>query len=147
MVDAGDRNAGSIGVVQRASNDKETTQYKIHINDNHAPAVKFATLAHELGHLFLGHLGSDRNLNVPERPALGYSQQELEAESVAYLVCGRNGVKLKSQAYLSNFVNENTTDNQMDVFQIMRAAGQVETLLELAAPTQFDRPARLARTP
>ncbi len=140
--DAGDRKADSIGVVQRASKDKETTQYRIHINRNHAPAVKFATLAHELGHLFLGHLGSDRKLNVPERTALGYSQQEIEAESVAFMVCGRNDVTLESKTYLSNFVNENTTDNQMDVFQVLRAAGQVETLLELAAPTQFDRSAR-----
>ncbi len=123
-------------------NDTEVTEYRIHINRNHDPAVKFATLAHELGHLFLGHLGSDRKRNVPERSALRYSQQELEAESVAYLVCERNGVKSKSQTYLSNFVNANTTVDQIDVFQVMRAAGQVETLLGLAAHTQYDRPVR-----
>jgi len=133
-VDAGDRNAGSIRVVQRASNDKQATQYRIHINRNHDSAVKFATLAHELGHLCLGHLGPDRKLKVPERPALVYSQQELEAESVAYLVCERNGVKSKSQTYLSNFVNANTTVDQIDVYQVMRAAGQVETLLGIRSP-------------
>ncbi len=141
-VDAGDQKAGSIRVVQRASNDTEVTEYRLHINLNHDPAVKFATLAHELGHLFLGHLGSDRKRNVPERSALGSSQQELEAESVAYLVCERNGVKSKSQTYLSDFVNANTTVDQIDVFQVMRATGRVEALLGLAAHTRYDRPAR-----
>ena len=57
-------------------------------------------------------------------------------------MCERNGVKSKSQTYLYNFVNANTTVDQIDVYQIMRAAGQVETLLGLAAHTQYDQPAR-----
>jgi IrrE N-terminal-like domain len=141
-VDAGDRSAGSIRVVRRASNANEATQYRIHINRNHEPAVKFATLAHELGHLFLGHLGPDRKLDVPERRALGDSQRELEAESVAYIVCERNGMQSASQPYLSNFVNANTTVDQIDVYRVMRAAGQVETLIELADHTRYDPPAR-----
>ena len=141
-VDAGDKRAGSIRVVQRASNAKEATQYRIHINRNHDPAVKFTTLAHELGHLFLGHIGPDGKLNVPKRRTLEHSLLELEAESVAYMVCERNGVKSKSQTYLYNFVDENTTVGQIDVYQVMRAAGQVETLLGLAAHTQYDQPAK-----
>ena len=140
-VDAGDRSAGLIRVVRRAANDKEATQYRIHINRNHGAPVKFATLAHELGHLFLGHLGPDRKLSVPARPALSHAQQELEAESVAYIVCERNGVQSKSHTYLSNFVGANTTIKELDVYQVMRAAGQVETMLGLAAHAQFDRPA------
>jgi len=128
-VDVGDKKAGLIYVLQRASDEKKATQYRIHINRNHKPAVKFTTLAHELGHLCLGHLGPDKKLKLPERPALNHSQQELEAESVAYLVCERYGVKSKSQTYLSNFVDANTTIDQIDVYQVMRAAGQVEALL------------------
>jgi hypothetical protein len=145
-LDAGDQQAGSIRVVQRASNDKEATQYRMHINRNHVPAVLFATLTHELGHLFLGHLGPDRKLDVPERYAVGYLQREIEAELVAYLACERNGVKSKSQTYLSNFVNAYTTVDQIDVYQVMRAAGQAETLLGLAAHTKYDRPERLHRS-
>lgn len=140
-VDAGDRNAGLIRVVRRATNEKEATQYRIHINRNHDSAVKFTTLAHELAHLGLGHLGPDKKLSVPERPHLSNAQQELEAESVAYIVCERNGVQSKSETYLSNFVSASTTVNDLDVYQVMRAAGQVETLLGLAAHAQFARPA------
>jgi hypothetical protein len=70
-----------------------------------------------LGHLFLGHLGLDWKLNIPERPVLDHEQQELEAESVAYLVCERNGVKSKPESYLSAFVQANTTVDHLDVYQ------------------------------
>ena len=116
------------------------TVYRIQINRNHTPAVKFATLAHELAHLTLGHLGPDKNLRVPARSGLQHVERELEAESVAYVVCHRNGVVPKSQSYLTDYVSNGTTVNDLDVYQIMRAAGQVETMLSLAAHTAFDRP-------
>ena len=47
-VDAGDRNAGLVRVIRRAANDKDATQYRIHINRNYDAPVKFTTLAHEL---------------------------------------------------------------------------------------------------
>lgn len=139
-VDAGDQRAGSIRVVWRSKDEKEPTHYRMHVNRNHAPPVQFATLAHELGHLFLGHLGPDEWLNVRQRPALDHVQQELEAESVAYLVCKRNGVESKSETYLSNYVTTNTTVDHVDLYQVMRAAGQVETLLGLTSHTKYDAP-------
>ena len=42
----------------------------------------------------------------------------------------------KSQTYLSHFVNAYTTVDQIDLYQVMRAAGQVETLLRLAAQSK-----------
>ena len=55
-------------------------------------------------------------------------------------VCARNGVKSKSKTYLSNYVKKNTTVDHIDLYQVMRAAGQVETLLGLTAHTPFDKP-------
>ena len=37
------------------------------VNANHPPATQFVTLAHELAHLYLGHLGIDRKRGVDER--------------------------------------------------------------------------------
>ena len=104
--------------------------------------MQFTTLAHELGHLYLGHLGLDRNLKIPERPRPNHSQREIEAESVAYIVCKRNGVEPKSQTYLSDFLNRRATFEEISVYQIMRAAGQIEALLKLATATKFDGPSR-----
>lgn len=95
-------------------------------------------MAHELGHLFLGHLGKDKYLNVPERPPLQHSQRELEAESVSYIVCTRNGVLSKSESYLADHVKDDTTVEQIDLYQVMRAAGQVEALLGLTAQTKYE---------
>lgn len=139
-LDAGDQKAGSIRVLQRGTKDKEPTLYQMNINRNHEAPVQFTTLAHELGHLFLGHLGPDQGLNIPKRAAMKHTQIELEAESVAFLVCERNGVKSKSETYLSNYVTGNTTINDIDLYQVMRAAGQVEALLGLSAHTKYDRP-------
>lgn len=139
-VDAGDLKAGSIEVVSRAKKINEPSRYRINVNQNHNANVQFATVAHELAHLFLGHLGADKFLNVPLRLPLHQAPRELEAESVAFIVCARNGVVSKSQSYLSAYVNADTTTDQLDLYQIMRAAGQVEALLWLTAHTKYDRP-------
>ena len=118
----------------------EASSYRMNVNKNHAPNVQFATLAHELAHLYLGHLGRDSYLGIPDRPPQTHQQQELEAESTAYIVCARNGVDNKSDSYLATYVKQDTTMEQLDMYQIMRAAGQVETLLGLAAHTKVDRP-------
>ena len=138
FVDAGDQKAGSIRPNgQIKINDKEITKYLLKINQNHSVPVQFATLTHELGHLFLGHTGPDKALNVPKRIPLTHDQRELEAESVSFLVCARNGVQSKAETYMANFVKVNTTTDSIDLYQIMRAAGQVEAILELTSHTSY----------
>ena len=139
-VDAGDRKAGSIELVKRPVESGDPSSYKMHVNKNHDPNVQFSTLAHELAHLFLGHLGRDTYLGIPERPRLTHPQRELEAESTAFIVCSRNGVQCKSQSYLASYVMQDTSTEQLDLYQIMRSAGQIETILGLAAHTKVDRP-------
>jgi hypothetical protein len=138
-VDAGDRIAGSIRVITRSTGGTEAW-YRMTINRNHSPAVQFTTLAHELGHLILGHLGEDRTLSVPGRDRVNQAQREFEAESVAYLVCRRNGVEARSETYLKNYVTNKTTIDQLDLYQVMRAAGQVEALLDLTGHTRYEKP-------
>ena len=130
--DAGDRRAGYIRLAEPAKSDREYSHYVLLMNRNHAPAVRFVTLVHELGHLFLGHLGLDAKLKIPDRRGLAHAQQELEAESVAYILCGRHGVKPKSETYLAAFITEETTIGHLDIYQVMRAAGRAESLLGLA---------------
>ena len=143
--DAGDGYAGSIKVTGRGAKLDLPSSYQMSVNCNHGHNVKFATVAHELGHLFLGHLGTDKYLNVPDRPPLPHSQRELEAESVSYIVCARNGVLSNSESYLSTYVKDDTTIDQIDLYQIMRAAGQIETLLGLTAQTKYERNPKTGR--
>lgn len=142
-VDKGDQSAGLIRVVRRPTDPtdkKQATEYRIHINRNHENAVQFNTLTHELGHMYLGHLGPDRKLKIRGRGPLSYKQQEIEAESVAFIVCKRNGIDPKSQTYLSSFVNSDTSIDEIDIYQVMRAAGRVEEVLELATRSRFTQP-------
>ena len=140
MVDSGDGRAGSIKVARRAAKGEEKTFYRMLLNRNHAPAIQFVTIVHELAHLCLGHLGPDNALTIPKRASMDHAQMELEAESVAYLVCARSKVTSKSETYLSRYVTETTAIDNIDIYQVMRAAGRVETLLGLAAHTKYDKP-------
>jgi hypothetical protein len=127
--DAGDGSAGYIRLARRSPSPKVHSHYRILVNRDHHAPVRFATLAHELAHLYLGHLGGDAKLHVPDRRKTSHEQAELEAESVAYLVCARRGVTNVSEAYLATYVNVHTTVADLHLYQVMRAAGQVEMAL------------------
>lgn len=136
-VDAGAGWAGSMSLQYRPVDRDQFSSYLMQVNDNHDPNVQFATLVHELAHLYLGHLGKDPKLGIPERIGLPLASRELEAESVSFMVCKRNGVDSRADGYLSDYVGRNTTTDHIDLYQVMRAAGQVETLLGLGAKTKY----------
>lgn len=131
-LDQGDNSAGCIRLVYRGQTKEEPSRYEMCINKNHEPAVQFSTFAHELAHLFLGHLGLDVKLGIPSRSNLHRQMEELEAECVAYLVCMRNDVVVESASYLARFVNDVIGVDSLDLYQIMRAAGRVEAVLQLS---------------
>lgn len=129
LIEYGDAHAGHIKVISRSSKTKEIPDYQVRVNATHNSNVQFATLAHELGHLYLGHFGPDKHLNIPERPLLTHIQRELEPESTSYLVCSHYGVKTKSETYLKDFVEKNTEIDNLDLYVMLKASGQVERTL------------------
>ena len=102
------------------------------MNRNHPRPTRFTTLAHELGHLYLGHLDADAKRRIPSRRHVPERMREIEAESVAYLVGHRNGVAPVSDAYLSGFIEAGEPiERTLDVDRVMRAAGAVEGVMGL----------------
>ena len=93
------------------------------------------TLAHELAHMFLGHLGADPGRNVPDRSNRDHALREIEAESTAYLLAKRNGLTPKSESYLSAF--EGSFAN-LDIYSVMRAANAIEKVLGISAQTYWN---------
>ena len=145
-IPGGDANAGKIKAVRASKGEKDKPDYQVRINATHEINVQFVTLAHELGHLFLGHLGADAYLKIAPRPPPSHAQAELEAESLAYLVCKRHGVVSKSESYLADYVTNNTKMGSLDLDTLLKAAGQVETVLGIAAETLFEpKPKRKAK--
>ena len=138
-VDAGDHLAGYIGV-ETAPSSKTAGRYALRLNRNHALAAQFATLTHELAHLYLGHLGGDRKLKIPDRAGLQHAARELEAESVCYLVSMRRGIEPQSVSYLSQFFRETQPPTMPDSYHVMRVAGIVERMINARA-----RPGKASR--
>ena len=145
LIDYGKGYAGNVQNTEKdgteakfKSDDKKiASHYIIRVNKGYDSNVKFATLAHELAHLFLGHLGPDKHLGIPARPYPSLSIRELEAESVSFLVCSRSGVHSNSESYLADYVKEHPTVENLDLYAILKAAGKVETILELGEVTRF----------
>lgn len=108
--------------------------YRVLVNDRLLNKERFVTLAHELGHIFCGHLGAclpgngkDEESGWPDRRNTPLKIREIEAEAVAFLVAGRAGLTPASAAYLRPYAQ--TVDPgcvEMDL--IVRAAGRIERL-------------------
>jgi len=141
-VDHGDGAAGSIRRERKAGKKpgEEKFNYIMQVNQNHCAATQFVSIAHELGHLFLGHLGRDKNLEVPNRKYVERKEREIEAEAVAYIVSARNGIESKSEKYLSGFVRDDTAVEKLNLHQITRAAGAVEKTLGLVYKASYTIP-------
>jgi hypothetical protein len=144
LIEYGDGHAGhiqrpahDIKINKRSIQAKEKPDYLIRLNKKHDCNVQFATLAHELAHLYLGHLGADKFLKTPDRQKKTHEIMELEAESVCYIVCHRNNVVPNSEAYLTKFVDDKLQAEDMDLYALLKAAGQIETILDLVEHTSF----------
>lgn len=100
--------------------------FRIRLNAKHDLPTRFATLAHELGHIYCGHVGEDSKGRWPKRTHLSHAQVELEAEAVAWLVCQRNGVKSRSREYLSDLMKDADLSG-ISMYGIFEAANRVES--------------------
>ncbi len=103
-------------------------RYDVLLNSSHTPEEQYATLVHELAHLYCGHLGTPDERWWPDRPQLSVDVEEFEAESVAYLVCRRLGIKTRSAAYLAGYLKRNDETPDISLDCVLKAAGLVEAM-------------------
>ena len=125
-------NAGSVlypvSTARDANRDSIPIRYEVLLNSDHSRAARYATLVHELGHLYCGHLGTLNPSWWPARGGVPLDARELEAESVCYLVCERAGIENPSTEYLAGFVDTDTPTPPVALDAIIRAVTLIESM-------------------
>jgi antirestriction protein ArdC len=103
-------------------------RYELLLNSNLTRAARYATLVHELGHLYCGHLGTPQPKWRPDRRGLPLEIREFEAESVCYLVCMRLGIENPSAEYLAAYVREYETTPPISLDAVMKSSWLIEQM-------------------
>lgn len=137
----GTHSAGSIrklvpsqSILLGKNNKRIRVNYCLEVNSAHSNAEKLATIVHELGHLYCGHLGVQKGDWWEERLNVSLNSREFEAESVAWLVCERMGLDNPSAAYLHEYLEAGREIPPISLEAILKAAGKVEQMLTKLLP-------------
>ncbi len=101
---------------------------RIGLREQLEPAAAYAVLCHELAHIYLGHVGADKDGWWPCRLNLASAVTEIEAEAVAYMVCRRIGLRTHSAEFLSSFVEEDENLERISLDLVSRAAARIEEM-------------------
>ncbi|HEY3856011.1 MAG TPA: hypothetical protein VGO67_16605 [Verrucomicrobiae bacterium] len=101
---------------------------RIGLRDELSAASAYQVLCHELAHIYLGHVGADKEGWWPYRTNLTEGVTEIEAESVAHIVCCRAGLETRSAEYLSSYVEDNSEIDAISLDLISRVAGRLEDM-------------------
>ena len=103
-------------------------RYELLLNEDHNRESRYATIVHELAHLYCGHLGTPNKKWWPDRRGLAQKPMEFEAESVSFLVCERLGIANPSEEYLANYVKRQDDVPSISLQCVMKAAGLIENM-------------------
>lgn len=107
----------------------EGEKFRIVVHDGLKPSDQFGTLCHEIAHILLGHLGSDRDKWWPARSHLGRRTVEIEAEATAYIVTRHLGLEGTSAEYLSSYVDAGgRIPNNVSCDRIAKVARKIEQM-------------------
>jgi hypothetical protein len=114
---------GKAGYAQRQHHD-----FSISINKNYPLEDKYSTLAHELGHIFSGHVGTTPDTWWPDRRKASQEIKEIEAESISFLVCNRMGLKTTSEEYLATYVKDHVEFPPFSLETVLTVSGYIERM-------------------
>lgn len=102
--------------------------FELLLNSRLSAEARYATLVHELAHLYCGHLGTPNGRWWPDRQKLSHAVCEFEAESVSYLVCARLGIDTASEEYLAGYVRKCPVTPPISLDRIMKSVWLLEQM-------------------
>jgi len=103
--------------------------FLISINSKSSKEELFAGIIHELAHFFCCHLYPVTDVWWKHRN-LNHAEKEFEAETIAWLICERIGIKNPSDAYLSGYLDKNNQVPSISMECILKATNTIEALFE-----------------
>ncbi len=117
---------------------KDNGRLEICINANKSIDENFVVIIHELAHLFLGHTGyeyltntskkEDVKMKLRNRRGLGRSIEELEAETIAYLISRKIGLTTQSAEYLAGYIHNENDIGRFNYETVIHTVDKIERL-------------------
>jgi len=97
-----------------------------------------AVLIHELGHLFLGHTGhlslrqmtkegKIKEIKLMQR-RMTRTAEELEAETISFLICKKLGLETKAAEYLAGYISIDKDLEQFSYELVIKIADKIEEI-------------------
>jgi hypothetical protein len=117
-----------VGREQICLRSKEPAALVVELNRTLSVESKYATLVHELAHVYCGHLGVPRGGWWQERTNLDKHVKEFEAEAVAWIVCARQGLDPGSYKYLEGYLTPGRSIPPISLNELVVAANHIELL-------------------
>jgi hypothetical protein len=115
------------GSVRRHSN--RAWDFFLQLNSKHSDAQALGTLAHELAHVFCGHLGETKLGFWLDRRGLDLKTREFEAEAVAWLVTERLNLDIGSVRYLASYLDADKPLPDYSLDAVLKSAGKLEEMV------------------
>lgn len=112
-----------------------TNKLEICLKEGDSRETNYAVLIHELAHLFLGHTGhkelntkiNGKTIKISTRK-LTQTAEELEAETVSYLVCYKVGLECRSAEYLAGYIKNPSDLVHFSYENVIKTADKIESL-------------------
>lgn len=112
---------------------------EIVISTNGTIEVKFATFIHELAHLFLGHTGHSKLTKKNEKKEikilhrkLSRSAEELEAETVSFLLSKKLGLETNAAEYIAAYIRNESDLIEFSYESVIKAADRIDQVFKLS---------------
>lgn len=112
---------------------------RIAIHDKLDEPSKFGVLCHELAHIYLGHLGSDKDHWWPSRRELSHRTVEIEAEATAFIVASRFGLEGASARYVSRHLGNDPVPSSVSLDLVAKTASRLEKMAKERLKARRDR--------
>jgi hypothetical protein len=106
--------------------------YLLSVNSKAQNGERFASICHELGHLFCYHLPYPQTWKKWEVRNISKAAEEFEAESVSWLICEMLCIGNPSERYLSGYLDSNN-EIPRDV-SIERIFSATKDVMKLCSP-------------